>query len=81
MTTFVRYAVARFEREQTFKAFEIYVSDALKVAEENLCRAFGGSQMSARFAEIIIPEGTAEEMRTEEEIIAHVFKRGWGVKD
>lgn len=55
-------------------AFRVYVTDAVKLAAENIARISGGGSMSSRFVDLVYPG--QEETRTEEELIAQV-RKGW----
>ena len=59
--------------------YNIYVTDALRMICENTANFVGGRYPNERYAALILPQ--KQETRTEEEIIAHVRKRGWGVKE
>lgn len=60
------------------QVFRIYVSDSLKIIGENTAKMSGGNYLQVRYIEMITPKKV--DTRTEEEIIAHVFKNGWGVE-
>lgn len=64
--------------------YNIYVTDALRMICENTANlaaanAAAGTYPNERYATLILPQ--KQETRTEEEIIAHVRERGWGVKE
>lgn len=70
----MRYVVARYRSDRRDLAYRIYISDALRIISENTARFGGGSYMTERFADICgIGDGGAEETRTSQEIIDHVF--------
>lgn len=67
---FMRYVMARYEREQRELAYRIYISDALRTISENTAKFGGGGYMKVRFADIIMPR--PEDDRTSDEIISHI---------
>ena len=48
----------------------------MRITAENVSRINGGYSMKERYADLVHPP--KKETRTEEEIIAHVLKNGWG---
>ena len=70
---FMRYVMARYEREQRELAYRIYISDALRTISENTAKFGGGGYMKARFADIIMPR--PEDDRTSDEIISHIREK------
>lgn len=58
--------ISYFQKRQKEKAYQVYVTDALKVIAENTSRINGGAYMNARFLDIIEPH---IETRTSEEVI------------
>ena len=70
---FMRYVMARYEREQRELAYRIYISDALRTISENTAKFGGGGYMKVRFADIIIPR--PEDDRTSDEIISHIREK------
>lgn len=53
-------------------AFEVYVTDALKVLTENMAHAFGGNAMSQRLHDMLEQAAKPEDSRTADEIIAEI---------
>lgn len=70
---FMRYVMARYEREQRELAYRIYISDALRTISENTAKFGGGGYMKVRFADIIMPR--PEDDRTSDEIIGHIREK------
>lgn len=70
---FMRYVMARYEREQRELAYRIYISDALRTISENTAKFGGGGYMKVRFADIIMPR--PEDDRTSDEIISHIREK------
>ena len=70
---FMRYVMARYEREQRELAYRIYISDALCKISENTAKFGGGGYMKVRFADIIMPR--PEDDRTSDEIISHIREK------
>ena len=69
----MNYCLARYADEQKRKAYNVYVTDALKVISENTAKFAGfagGGYMNVRFIDIIEPK--PEETRTPDEIINHI---------
>lgn len=66
----MRYATARWSREQKEVAYRAYVTDSIKIACENTAKFAGGSYMNRRYIDIVNPP--PEETRTAAEIIAQI---------
>ena len=64
------------KRQMDEELYRAYSSDAMRITAENVSRINGGYSMKERYADLVHPP--KEETRTEEEIIAHVLKNGWG---
>ena len=64
------------KRQADEELYRSYSADAMRITAENVGRMAGGFTIERRYADIIHPK--KEDTRTEEEIIAHVLKRGWG---
>ena len=58
----IEHCVSFFRKKNEELAYRIYVTDALKAIAENTQKMFGGSFMQKRFAEIIRPKDTAEDI-------------------
>lgn len=69
----MRYAMARYQSQQRDLAYRIYVTDCLRIISENAAKMFGGSYITAKFADIINPKPV--DKRTGEEIAANIIKR------
>jgi hypothetical protein len=67
----VRYVAARLEANEKQRLHDerinIYITDALKALAENTARAFGGSTLSVRYADLAFPK--EPDTRTAGEII------------
>lgn len=59
--------ISYFHKEQTRKAYDVYVTDVLRIIAENAAKRYGGSYVKMRYAEIIDPP--KEETRSADEII------------
>ncbi len=66
------------KRQAEEQAYRIYVTDALKIIGENTAKLSCGNYLTHRYIDAITPR--KQETRTEDEIIAHVLSRGWGVE-
>ena len=64
------------KRQADEDLYRAYSSDAMRITADNVGRIGGGYSMKERYADLVNPP--KEETRTEEEIIAHVLKNGWG---
>lgn len=56
------HCITFFRKQNNELAYRIYITDALKAIAENTQKMFGGSSMQKRFAEIIRPKDTAEDI-------------------
>lgn len=63
----MRYAVARLEIAQREAAYEVYVTDMLRMIAENTARSSGGSYTKKRFVDVVTPQ--KPETRTKEDVI------------
>ena len=68
----MRYAMARYQSQQSDLAYRIYVADCLRIISENTAKIGGGSYITAKFADIINPKPV--DNRTGEEIAANIIK-------
>lgn len=68
---FMRYVVARYNKEQRDMAYRIVVSDTLRMISEDIATDFGGKYMKFRYADIIKPK-EPEDTRTAEDVIRHI---------
>ena len=69
----MRYAVARFQREQRDMAYRFYIAECLRMITNNTAHPFGGTVMEAKLYEILY--GKKEDNKTADEIIADVLSR------
>ena len=69
----MRYAMARYQSQERYFAYRIYVTDCLRIISENTAKMCGGSYMKAKLADIINPKQV--DNRTGEEIAADIIKR------
>jgi hypothetical protein len=63
----IEHYIAFFKKEQQEKAYQVYVTDALRIITENTAKANGGTYLQARYVEMIEPK--EEETRTANEVI------------
>lgn len=63
----IEHYIAFFQKEQRELAYQVYVTDSLRIIAENTAKQVGGSYLKARFKEIIEP--IKEEKRTADEVI------------
>ena len=63
----IDHCMAYFNKKQKIKAYEIYITDTLRMITENTAKQVGGSYIKMRYADIIDPP--KEETRTAEEVI------------
>ena len=66
----IEHYIAFFQKEQQQKAYNNYVTDALRIITENTAKAHGGRYLQVRYAEIIEP--IKEEKRTANEVITDI---------
>ena len=69
----MRYCLARYRERETGRAYQIYVTDALRIIAENTAKYAGGGYIKARYADIIDPK--PQDNRSCEEITADVIAR------
>ena len=69
----MRYAIARYQSQQSDLAYRIYVSDCLRMISENASSCGGGPYMAVKFEDIINQKPA--DNRTGEEIAADIIKR------
>ena len=74
----IQHCVAFLKNKAVYKAYQICVTDALKVIAENTAHANGGLTLNMRFADVISDEQPEE--RTEEEIINNLKEKLRGNK-
>ena len=63
----IEHYIAYFQKEQREKAYQVYITDALRIITENTAKANGGHYLQVRYAELIEPK--KEETRTANEVI------------
>ena len=73
MKAFLRYATARLSERQKDMAYRFYVTDALRMVTENTAKYGKGSYIKTRFYDVMHPK--PEEIRTSDEIIAHIREK------
>ena len=61
--------ISYFQKRQKEKAYQIYVTDALKLIAENTSKISGGSYLSKRYIDVIEPH---IEKRTAKEVIGTI---------
>lgn len=66
----MNYCLARYAEEQKRKAYNVYVTDALKMIAENTAKFAGGGYINVRYIDIIEPRPV--ETRTPDEIVQHI---------
>ena len=66
----IDHCISYFYKEQRHRAYEVYVTDVLRIISENTAKQVGGSYVKARYAEIIDPP--KEETRTADQIIDNI---------
>ena len=69
----MRYATARFNQHQRDLAYRIYVSECLRMINENAASGGGRSYMAVKFEDVINPKHV--DNRTGEELAADIIKR------
>ena len=69
----MRYAMARYQSQQRYLAYRIYVTDCLRIISENTAKTGNRSYITAKFADIINPKPV--DKRTGEEIAADIIKQ------
>ena len=69
----MRYAVARFQREQQDMAYRIFVTDCLRMITQSTAAVCQGTYMDARFADFI--NGKPADTRTGDEIAVDIIRR------
>ena len=74
----IQHCVAFLKNRAIHKAYQMYVTDALKVIAENTSRMGGGATLNMRFADIVSDEKPDE--RTEEDIINSIKEKLRGNK-
>ena len=52
--------ISCFRREQTEKAFKVYITDNLRLIAENTAKNVGGSYIKSRYIELIEPQKEEE---------------------
>ena len=67
------------KKQATDEIYRVYITDALRLMCENTANCVSGRYPQERYYDLVRPRKV--ETRTEEEIIADVFERGWGVKN
>ena len=67
------YASAKFEEWDKELAYQIYMTDALRMIAENTAKLSGGSYMTKRYAEVLVKE--KPDNRTGDEIAADIIKK------
>lgn len=74
----IQHCVAFLKNKSKEKAFQIYVTDSLKIIAETLAHHYGGSVLNMRYADIISDE--EPENRTAEDIINNLKAKMTGKK-
>ena len=68
----IDHCVAALRQENERKAAVIYITDTLKMINENVTRIGGGSTLKARYIDIIQQSEQEEETRSADEIISNI---------
>jgi hypothetical protein len=63
----IDHCISYFYKEQRHKAYEVYVTDVLRIIAENTAKQVGGSYIKMRYNDIVDPP--KEESRSANEII------------
>lgn len=69
----MRYAIARWAKQQRDMAYRIYITDALYTISENTMKFGGGRSMQKRYIEMIEPP--QKEHRSGDEVAIDIIKR------
>lgn len=69
----IEHCVTAFSDICRQKAVEIYITDGIRCISESVAKAFGGSYMTERFADLVNNEH--EEERTGDEIALDIITR------
>ena len=75
MPFFLRWLRAAWEEHTRELSFRIYLTDAVRLAAENVAHIGGGSVMKARWADTLDGGRTVEDTRDPEEIIADIAEK------
>lgn len=69
----IEHCVSLFNKRQKERLFREYVTDTLKLINDNLANKLGGSIIETKYSELIKPNKKPE--KTAEEIVLDVMKR------
>lgn len=69
----IEHCVSLFNRRQKEQIYRNYVTDTLKMINDNLTKISGGQYMKTRYAELVEPQ--LKDERTGDEIAIDIIKR------
>lgn len=69
----IDHCVSLFKKKQEKKLYQIYVTDTLKMINDNIAKNFGGSIIKTKYSEII--EYKKADDRTGDEVARDVINR------
>lgn len=67
----VDYCISLLRKKQEQRRFQIYLTDELRVLNNNICRAFGGAKITQRYADYFKKEDT----RTAGQIVMDTMRK------
>lgn len=68
----MRYVIAEIEADEERFVYDVYTTNCLQLAVNNIANALGGSTVTNSYYSIIEPEKTVTETRTAEEIYHYI---------
>ena len=69
----IEHCVSLFNRRQKEQIYRNYVTDTLKMINDNLTKIYGGQYMKTRYADMVEPK--KQDTRTGDEIARDIIKR------
>ncbi len=69
----IEHCISLFNKKIREERYKVYVSDTLKLINDNLAKAVGGNVIKARYAELL--DKKKEDTRTGDEVARDVIKR------
>lgn len=69
----IDHCVSLFNRRQKEQIYRNYITDTLKLINDNLSKVYGGQYMKTRYAEMVEPQ--KQDTRTGDEIARDIIKR------
>ena len=69
----VDYCISLLRKKQEQRRFQVYLTDALMIMNNNIVRAFGGGKIKQRYADYFSKK--KEDTRSAKEIVKDTIKR------